>query len=47
MDSDDEIECLGTTQSTAAINSISDYRETQHLKYQQHTRNDGLICPSH
>jgi len=43
MDSDDEIECLGTI---SAINSISNYRETQHLKYQQQT-NDGLICPSH
>jgi len=49
MDSDDEIEYLGTIkaqESTAAINSISDYREAQHLKYQQQT-NDGLICPSH
>ena len=52
MDSDDdEIECLGTIKAqestTATINSISDYRETQHLKYQQQTCNNGLICPSH
>ena len=49
MDSDDEIECLGTIKSTMSttISSISNYRETQHLKYQQQTRNHGLICPSH
>jgi len=47
MDSDDEIECLGTKSNTITISSISSYRETQHLKYQQQTRNHGLICPSH